>query len=161
MRRRCWSCAAAVEIGPGNGPVGPPVLLDRPKMELKVWVVKEPRRFWGPVGGVFSLLADMVRAKAALMGNIKGVVTARSCSFGRSWSRSCRRARDFGNSPQLLSSASGGVERAVAQVDDIPCPSSCCASSADGVQRTARWMSATEAAAEGCSRAKFVEDQGG
>jgi hypothetical protein len=50
-------------------------------MELKVWVVKEPRRFWGPVGGVLSLLADMVRAKTALMGNIKGVVTARSCTW--------------------------------------------------------------------------------
>ena len=38
MRRR-WSCAAAVVIGPGpgNGAVGTPdVLLDRPKMLLKV-----------------------------------------------------------------------------------------------------------------------------
>lgn len=32
-------------IGPGNGAVGAPdVLFDRPKMLLKVWVVKEPRR---------------------------------------------------------------------------------------------------------------------
>lgn len=32
-------------IGPGNGAVGAPaVLLDRAKMELNVWVVKEPRR---------------------------------------------------------------------------------------------------------------------
>lgn len=35
--RRRWSCAAAVVIGPGNGDVGPPaLLLDRPKMLLKV-----------------------------------------------------------------------------------------------------------------------------
>jgi hypothetical protein len=52
-RRRCWSWAAAVEMGPE-------VLLDRPKIELKVWVVKEPRRFWLPPLGVFSLLEDMV-----------------------------------------------------------------------------------------------------
>jgi hypothetical protein len=58
-RRRCWSCAAAVEIGPGKGAVGWPVLFDRPKMELNVWVVKEPRRFCVAEGGVFSVL-DMV-----------------------------------------------------------------------------------------------------
>jgi hypothetical protein len=60
MRRR-WSWAAAVVIGPGNGEVGPPdVLLDRPKMLLKVWVVKEPRRAWVSVGGVLSLLLDIL-----------------------------------------------------------------------------------------------------
>lgn len=45
-------------IGPGNGAVGPEALLDRAKIELKAWVVKEPRRgradpsFW-----LFSLLS--------------------------------------------------------------------------------------------------------
>ena len=58
MRRR-WSCAAAVVIGPGNGEVGPDVLLDRPKMLLKVWVVKEPRRARMSVG-VLSLLLDIL-----------------------------------------------------------------------------------------------------
>ncbi len=62
MRRR-WSWAAAVVIGPGKGAVGAPdVLLDRPKMLLKVWVVKEPRRgFADSFGGVVSLLPDIVR----------------------------------------------------------------------------------------------------
>lgn len=62
MRRR-WSCAAAVVMGPGNGAVGPPeVLLDRPKILLKVWVVKEPRllRVGASVGGVVLPLEDMV-----------------------------------------------------------------------------------------------------
>jgi hypothetical protein len=61
MRRR-WSCAAAVVIGPGKGAVGPPdVLLDRPKMLLKVWVVKEPRRgLAGSLGGLLSLGLDIV-----------------------------------------------------------------------------------------------------
>lgn len=62
MRRR-WSCAAAVVIGPGNGAVGAPdVLLDRPKMLLNVWEVKEPRRGLDAdsSGGLLSLLADMV-----------------------------------------------------------------------------------------------------
>ena len=63
MRRR-WSCAAAVVMGPGKGPVGAPdVLLERPKMLLKVCVVKEPRRgLWADsLGGLLSLLADIVR----------------------------------------------------------------------------------------------------
>jgi len=66
MRRR-WSWAAAVVIGPGNGAVGAPeVELDRPKMLLKAWVVKEPRRARvEDSGGLFSLfdmlMADMVR----------------------------------------------------------------------------------------------------
>jgi hypothetical protein len=50
-------------IGPGNGAVGPPeVLLDRPKMLLKVWVVKEPRRLrvGASLGGVVLPLEDMV-----------------------------------------------------------------------------------------------------
>jgi hypothetical protein len=62
MRRR-WSCAAAVVIGPGNGAVGAPdVLLDRPKMLLNVWEVKEPRRGLDAdsLGGLLSLLPDMV-----------------------------------------------------------------------------------------------------
>jgi len=59
--RRRWSWAAAVVIGPGKGAVGAPdVLFDRPKMLLKVWVVKEPRRGRGEESGeVFSLL-DML-----------------------------------------------------------------------------------------------------
>jgi hypothetical protein len=50
-----------VVIGPGKGAVGAPdVLFDRPKMLLKVWVVKEPRRARGEESGeVFSLL-DML-----------------------------------------------------------------------------------------------------
>lgn len=63
MRRR-WSCAAAVVMGPGNGAVGPPeVLLDRPKMLLKVWLVNEPRRLWvaASLGGVVLPLADMLK----------------------------------------------------------------------------------------------------
>jgi hypothetical protein len=162
MRRRCWSCAAAVEIGPGNGPVGPPVLLDRPKMELKVWVVKEPRRFWGPVGGVFSLLADMVRAKAALMGNIKGVVTARSCSSAEAGAAVVGGRREILEIALSCSLQLREESRELSRRWMISLVRrAACASSADGVQRTARWMSATEAAAEGCARAKFVEDQGG
>jgi len=53
MRRR-WSWAAVVVIGP------PEVLLDRPKMLLKVWVVKEPRRARGSEEPKLSLLLDMV-----------------------------------------------------------------------------------------------------
>lgn len=63
MRRR-WSCAAAVVIGPGKGAVGvPDVLLDRPKMLLNVWEVKEPRRGLdeGSLGGLLSLLEDIVK----------------------------------------------------------------------------------------------------
>lgn len=51
-------------IGPGNGAVGPPeVLLDRPKMLLKVWVVKEPRRLRvaESVGGVVLPLLDIMK----------------------------------------------------------------------------------------------------
>ena len=60
MRRR-WSWTAAVVMGPGKGAVGAPdVLLDRPKMLVKVWVVKEPRRGFGDSFGEFSLLADMM-----------------------------------------------------------------------------------------------------
>jgi len=62
MRRR-WSCAAALVIGPGNGAVGPPeVLLDRPKILVKVWVVKEPRRLRVATsfGGVVLPLEDIV-----------------------------------------------------------------------------------------------------
>ena len=81
IETRRWFCAAAVEIGPGNGPVGPPVLLDRPKMELKVWVVKEPRRFWG-VLGAFSSLPDIVegivRVGRGVDGTISGGAAARS-----------------------------------------------------------------------------------
>jgi hypothetical protein len=63
MRRR-WSWTAAVVIGPGKGAVGAPdVLLDRPKMLVKVWVVKEPRRGFGDsFGELFSVLADMMRS---------------------------------------------------------------------------------------------------
>jgi hypothetical protein len=51
-------------IGPGKGAVGAPdVLLDRPKMLVKVWVVKEPRRGFGDsFGELFSVLADMMRS---------------------------------------------------------------------------------------------------
>ncbi len=56
-------------IGPGKGGVGPDVLLDRatppPKMLLKVWDVKDPRRAReeGSLGGVVSLLLlDMLNA---------------------------------------------------------------------------------------------------
>lgn len=82
-KRRRWSWAAAVEIGPGKGAVGPPVLLDRPKMELKVWVVKEPRRFWVAEGGVFSLL-DMAVGGKAVGGGVKrgAVALAGSCRRG-------------------------------------------------------------------------------
>ena len=58
--RRRWSCAAAVAIGP----LGPPdVLFDRPKMLLKVWVVKEPRRALVAASGeglslLLAMLAD-------------------------------------------------------------------------------------------------------
>lgn len=63
--RRRWSCAAAVVIGPGNGADGPPVVLfERPKMELKAWVVTEPRRFWleAPVGelSLLDMVADVL-----------------------------------------------------------------------------------------------------
>jgi hypothetical protein len=63
MRRR-WSWTAAVVIGPGKGAVGAPdVLLDRPKILVKVWVVKEPRRGFGDsFGELFSVLADMMRS---------------------------------------------------------------------------------------------------
>jgi len=51
-------------IGPGNGAVGAPeVLFDRPKILLKVWVVKEPRRGReaDSLGGLlFSLLLAML-----------------------------------------------------------------------------------------------------
>jgi hypothetical protein len=63
MRRR-WSWTEAVVMGPGKGPGGPPValgLLVRPKIELKVCVVKEPRR--ARSAELFSLLLDMVTAK--------------------------------------------------------------------------------------------------
>jgi len=62
MRRR-WSCAAAVVMGPGKGAVGAPdVLLDRPKMLLKVWEVKEPLRVLADesLGGLLSLGVDIV-----------------------------------------------------------------------------------------------------
>jgi len=62
MRRR-WSCAAAVVMGPGKGAIGAPdVLLDRPKMLLNVWEVKETRRGLDEdsLGGLLSLLADIV-----------------------------------------------------------------------------------------------------
>lgn len=63
--RRRWSCTAAVVTGPalGNGAVGlPAMLFDRPKMLLKVWVVKEPRRarVAGSVG-MLSLLLAMLK----------------------------------------------------------------------------------------------------
>lgn len=65
MRRR-WSCAAAVVMGPGKGAVGAPVvLLDRPKMLLNVWEVKEPRRGLAGVslGGLLSVLEDIVKVE--------------------------------------------------------------------------------------------------
>jgi len=52
-------------IGPGKGAVGVPTEpFDRAKMELKVWVVKEPRRARPVVSDVllFSLL-DMLAVK--------------------------------------------------------------------------------------------------
>jgi len=57
-----------VVIGPGNGAVGAPaVLLDRAKMELNVWVVKEPRRARPEDSAdseeLFSLL-DILKEKA-------------------------------------------------------------------------------------------------
>lgn len=57
-------------IGPGNGAVGPPaVLFDRAKIELKVWVVKEPRRARPADSAdseeLFSLL-DMLKRKEEL-----------------------------------------------------------------------------------------------
>jgi hypothetical protein len=71
MRRR-WSCAAAVVMGPGKGAVGAPeVLLERPKMLLNVWLVKLPRRGLGgeSVGGLLSLLVDIVRFRFVCRGN--------------------------------------------------------------------------------------------
>ena len=128
IETRRWFCAVAVEMGPGNGPVGPPVLLDRPKMELKVWVVKEPRRFWEGLGA-FSSLPDIVSVTVRRGGGSIGDVGGESSSMlSASWSWRCRSVgvREIcRDSPQLLSSASGGVESAVTQVEVVCRPSSC------------------------------------
>lgn len=56
-------------IGPGNGAVGAPdVVLDRPKMLLKVWVVKEPRRARVEVSELGFSLLDMMADDGSISG---------------------------------------------------------------------------------------------
>jgi len=81
IRRRCWSWAAAVEMGPGKGfwPVeadDPETLLERPKMELKVLEVKEPRRGRPPVGESTGLLFSL--AMLMVVGRVGNALSVRN-----------------------------------------------------------------------------------